>query len=177
MAKRHLLGALVAGTVALSGAGPSDASVVFSIADAGGDLSVTYSGSIDLTGIPFFRTASNTGAFGIYGPFRNLASFGAPGFAFGTDDGFGDPFSVAGTAYSTQPYIAVPDGYVFGAPLSGGYTIADVTVATSGLTRGTSVLGTVPSGDTISVSVVPLPPALAAMLAALGLLVALRRRA
>lgn len=186
------LAVLVLG-LGLGSAERTDAAVVMEIEQAGPDLRVSYSGSLDLTGLSFRRSDSNIGAFlfpagstlgnqagtfDLYGPFGDVPAFGT-GPLLATLDAFGDPVSFIGTANSPLPYLTVPAGYSSGAPLSGGFTFAGESFETAGLTPGTSVFDTLPSGDTITVSVapIPVPPSLAMLLSAFGLCIALRRRA
>jgi hypothetical protein len=146
---------------------PAKASVVIDMSEAGGNLVITGSGTIDLAGLSFSSSGADAGfvfaKFGavavgvqgaddLYSGVAGPASFGAGGFIipFGQS---GDVFGVLGTF--SPPTILVPHGYVSGTSLSGSSTYVGQTFATLGLTQGTYLYtwGSGPSADSLTVTI------------------------
>jgi hypothetical protein len=146
---------------------PAKASVVIDMSEAGGNLVITGSGTIDLTGLSFSSSGSDAGfvfaKFGavavgvqgaddLYSGVAGPASFGAGGFIipFGQS---GDVFGVLGTF--SPPTILVPHGYVSGTSLSGSSTYVGQTFATLGLTQGTYLYtwGSGPTADSLTIKI------------------------
>jgi hypothetical protein len=170
------LGKLVSvAALALAVGAQAEASVVIDISQTGGDVVATGGGTLDLTGLTFFESAP-VGGMGavipslgtaIVGPdvvadlyegASGPASFGPGLLTFGSDNS-GLAFGVAGSLFAF-PVVAVPNGYVSGAPLLGSSTFAGETIASLGLTPGTYVYtwNSAPADDdslTVNVSGVP----------------------
>jgi hypothetical protein len=186
--------------LALAVGSQAEASVVIDISQTGGDVVATGSGTLDLTGLTFFESAS-VGGTGVVVPFDGVAivgpdviadvyvgatgpaSFG-PGFATFGSDYTGIAFGAAGSLFGF-PVVVVPHGYVSGAPLLGSSTFAGETVASLGLTTGTYVYtwNSAPGiDDSLTIKIGPAVPEAstwAMMLtgfAGLGWLARLRRR-
>jgi hypothetical protein len=149
------LGELVSvAALALAVGSQAEASVVIDISQTGGDVVGTGGGTLDLTGLTFFESAS-VGGMGVVVPVDGVAivgpdviadvydgasgpaSFG-PGFATFGSDYTGIAFGAAGSLFGL-PVVVVPHGYVSGAPLLGSSTFAGETIASLGLTPGTYV--------------------------------------
>ncbi|HEX5325292.1 MAG TPA: PEP-CTERM sorting domain-containing protein [Acetobacteraceae bacterium] len=172
--------AMLIGT-ALS-APPAEAGYIVTLTQVGTDVVATGSGTIDLTGLTFNRTAGDPAAVfpsagGIitgpatvtsedaYGGFSGPASFGSGGFSF-ADSGSGD---VVGIVSSTG-LLSVPSGYVSGSALSDTATYDNQTFATLGITPGSYVWtwGSGTDADSFTLDVgVPEPGSLALLATAL----------
>jgi len=187
-ARRPGLSGLVARAFAtlvlsLAVAGPARATVLVTALEVGGDVVLTGSGSLDLTGTVLFNTvapsgylAPNTAQLILSGgsPMGQyiVAGLASPG-PFGTGGGV-LASSASGDAFGIANYVFAPSGYVSGSPLSGSATWAGQSFASLGLNPGTYTW-TWPADS--FVLVVP-EPALAALAAAalLGLGLRSRRR-
>jgi hypothetical protein len=147
--------------------GSAEASVLIDMSEVGGNLVITGSGTIDLTGLSFSSVGADAGfvfaKFGgvavgvqaaddLYSGVAGPASFGAGGFIipFGQS---GDVFGVIGDL--SPPTILVPHGYVSGASLSGSSTYVGQSFATLGLTQGTYLYtwGSGPTADSLTVTI------------------------
>ena len=111
---------------------------------SGADVVITYSGSVDLTGMTFVGVESISGYvtpsavqyFSSSGAFGSLYSFvPAPGTAFGPG-GPVSPNSVSGHDFGVNfpsSLVYVPSGYVSGTPLAGSMTFTGATLASLGI--------------------------------------------
>ena len=176
----------------------SNAAVLFSFEEAGGDVVGSFSGALDLTGAEHLFLSFTSGG-GAIDPSRAIAT------AFGSDDvtgldayqlsfrpsSFGSggytPGDANGSVFgldNRSGLLFVPFGYAGGA-LSGSVSFAGATFASLGINPG-EYLFSIPN-DTItlsfggegggSVNPIPLPAALPLLIGALGLAgVFLRRR-
>lgn len=158
----------------------AQAAFVFDLVDSGGNLVLSGSGTIDLTGLHpttsqhFGSSVAYVGAtispyksevrMGIYRPFQPVhfygdisgpASFGIGLGPLGAAiSGSGDSFGIVGGSE-----IYVPQGYVSGTYLSGSTTWFDRTIAHIGATPGTYVWSLPNDTITLNVGVVPIPAA------------------
>ena len=175
------------------------ASIVVNIEEAGGDILASYSGSLanwdgllfvggdinldadrlSATTVRLGKPWDNLGFSGFSGP----ASWGSGGFPASATSVVGDFFVVDTDGYGS-PRIYIPKGYIWGRPLSGGATFANVTFASLGLNAGQYVY-TSPTNQTITVNIgkdgnvgaVPEPAAWGLLTLGLGVIGgALRRR-
>jgi outer membrane autotransporter protein len=111
---------------------------------SGADVVITYSGSVDLTGMTFvgaesisgYVTPSTVQYFSSSGAFSSLYSFvPAPGTAFGPG-GPVSPNSVSGQDFGVNfpsSLVYVPSGYVSGSALSGSMTFTGATLSSLGI--------------------------------------------
>ena len=171
--------------------GKADAAISVNIEEQGTDVVISYSGSIDTTGIGFnFIGASNSkrvfpsgGAiqFNDAANWASIEGFGknpwtvAP-TAFGTGDvRNADSFSIAaGNAFGFQSDgFYLNSGYVSGTTISGSMTFENETLASLGINVGNGIMNaTFSSGDTLTVnaiSAVPEPSAFAAIFGAVAM--------
>jgi hypothetical protein len=138
---------VTAGIVELSVS--ANAEFIVTINQAGSNVDVTGSGSIDLTGLSFVRADifaqdvwPSVGLIGLgyagiasqYTGFSGPTSFG-PGNDTPAGGDFGDDVALSNA--SPTPIIAVPLDYASGAALSDGAIFVDETIAELGLTAGT----------------------------------------
>lgn len=131
--------------------------VHFLLREVGSDVVMTYEGRLDLTGATFVRDASYaSGAIGVVNPTTGgiigsaaskaytayavlpQASFGSGGSRIG-DTASGDVVGLDRQSSPAQDFVAVPDGYVSLAPLSGEVTFLSETFASLGITPGAYV--------------------------------------
>jgi len=170
----------------------SRASIVISITDNSGNLTVTATGSLNTTGLmPFPPGGSNyspgiiSGGTSWYigpgsgGAFENyqLATFSVP---FGTsttqivpDSSTGDSFFLFG---SPVPNVGLPAGYVSGAAINSQMTFNNTSLADLGLTAG-NYLFTLPTGDEIGLFITGVPePSLFSTLGFLFAVTFIRRK-
>ena len=198
--KRNIFGPL--GTVAaimvlVLAAGPANASVVINITQSGGNVDVTATGDLDLTGATFdhqqpYSTGIIPGGSNWYialgtTPGMDWYQLTSVSLPFGTSGNYftssitsGDAFSIWGFA-GGQPLVGVSTGYTSGTPISADMMLPGQTIAGMTLIPGTYTF-TIPS-DTITLNIagssVPEPSTLAMMLngfAALGFAVYRRSR-
>jgi hypothetical protein len=184
-APRRLL--LVACLVALTG--PAHAAVTVTVSQQGADVVMTGSGSLDTTDwggiITTAEGLSGIAAYGViglgmsgpvlafqFGPVdlispTNLGGLGATFFPGDTDSG--DFFTIAS---DNGGVLAVPVGYVSGAPLSGTASFEDTTLAALGVSPGTYAWtwGSGPSADAFNVQILG-PPKPAPSMNALGMII------
>ncbi len=160
MLHRVVVAAVVIGAVA---AGRSEASLLVTVTESGGDVVFSGGGTLDLTGLSFL--ASGSGQPGIkpstayfkLGP----ASLTGEDVYFGvtspSDFGTGGPTpasSGSGDNFGVSSHLLiVPTGYTSGSPLLATDTFAGATFASLGITPGTYIY-TLPS-DTITLQIGP----------------------
>lgn len=180
---------LAAGALALSlSAGAAQSAVLFAFEETGGNVVGTLSGSLDLTGASYLRTASvgsgivsSRGEVAIEGNVYMYAATGPAPFGsaftptFGT--GVGSPFFVQGVPGRIG--VGVSTVYTSGSALSGTLTFLTASFLSLGITPGEYVY-TLPN-DTVTLrfsqaQVVPLPATLPLLLGGLGLAFAAARR-
>lgn len=157
--------------------------------ESGGNVFVTGSGSIDLTGLTYLGFGSQTGqvrpAFGginvgpsveeillVYQGGAGTTPFGTGSITKRADTGTGDMFGMS------SGNLLVADGYA-GGPLVGSSTYNGANFASLGMTEG-SYLYTFSNDQTLSLQVGPVPLPAAAWLfgsALFGLLAVKRRKA
>ena len=165
------------------------AAFVFTMQEAGGDVSVDGSGSINTGGVQLFSSTASPEvvasiAFLSGGPpgQQNIRYFTSvtgptafgPGMAHTPTSTSGDVVTITadlGGLHQGIFAVAVPSGYVSNASLSNAMTFVGETFASLGVTPGTYVWtwGDVADGtyDTLTVQIGPIPePATMAMLAA-----------
>ena len=140
---------LFTAAVLLSGAAQARAEFIVNITQVGSDVVATGSGTLNtaaLTSVPVGSTGledygiNASSAFVVIGAgapetftgFSGPTSFGPGPFTL-FDSATGDATGINGSA----DYLATPDGYVSGDPLSGTMTRDDTTIAGLGLTPGT----------------------------------------
>ena len=166
----HLILAIT--TALLLSTSPSEAAIIVNIEEQGSDVVVSYSGSIDLTGIGFnIIGAANSNRIEAIGGQINflngaankasMTDFGknpwtvAPS-AFGTGGAFNaDGVSIAaGNAFGFQPNaFFIESTYVSGETISGSMTFNGQTLASMGINAGTGIVNaTFSSGDTLTVN-------------------------
>lgn len=158
---------------------PAQAAFVFTFTEVGDDVIVAGSGTIDLTDLTEFTTASGfsaifptfgvlysgTGQTTVYTGASDIGAFG-PGGQTNADSGSGDFVGVAGI----QNAILVPTGYVSGAFLSTTSTYENASFASLGLTTGTyvSTWGSGENADSLTVNVGSVPEPATTALATIG---------
>lgn len=176
------------GVIVACGHGVSHGAVVISVSETGGVTTVSYSGTLDLSGSvagphlgasPNILLAdSNSGAF--HGnPGQSFSySWQAVSGSFGTNSNYHAGSGSGGSTFgirngASSPGFHLSDTYVSNAPISGSVTFAK-PMSELGVGISDSFVGTLASGDTISFVTVPEPSS--ASIAALGLgLLAFRR--
>ncbi|MGG7565738.1 hypothetical protein ACQ5SO_06190 [Rhodovulum sp. DZ06] len=174
-----------AAALALCAAAPASAAMLISIDDVGSDLSITYAGTLDLSGYTAVETfgvsnfralRSNQAAiFNLSGSYQRY-QFAFSLTPFGTDP---EIFAAAGAGdsfYILPGYISVPLGYVSGTFLAGEVQFANTSIAALGMSAGTQEA--VLPNDSITIAIgqggglsadVPVPAAAPLLLGALGL--------
>ena len=187
------LGALAAIALLAVAATPANASMLVNIQNAGANVSVTASGSLDLTGASLDHTQLYDTGIISGGSNWYVALGDTPGMdwyvlttvdlPFGTDPTFytsaatsGDAFSIWGES-GIMSLVGVSNGYVSGSAISSSMTMFGQSIAGMGLTTGTYKFG-VPD-DTITLVIggaVPEPSTWAMMILGLGGLGAMMRR-
>ena len=169
-------------SVVVLGAALANAELIISITQAGANVNVTATGSLDLTGATFGRTTDyDTGIIpggdnwyvsGGSTPTVDLYELTGLDLPFGTDPTFftssitsGDGFLIWGDGGQT-PYFGVPAGYQSGNSIFGDLVLQGQTIAGLSLIPGTYTF-TIPN-DTIVLEIggtsVPEPSGLAMML-------------
>jgi len=178
----------------------AEAAITVDIEEVGSDVVVSYSGSIDTTGIGFNLVSPSS--------LRRIAAFGGNAMFAGQDGARGasltdfgqTPWTVAPTPFGSgglfeaDSYsIAAGDsfgfqsngffvewGYTSGKPISGSMTFENQTLASMGINVGDGIMNaTFSSGDTLTVNAVPEPTSIAFMATgslAAGVVVVARRR-
>jgi hypothetical protein len=168
--------------------GPAQASVTIDIYQSGSDVITTETGTIDLTGLSFLASGSQTPglvpsiAEVLLGSSRNFDYYtGAVGpSSFGPGSKFVPASSASGDVsgvIGAHRIIVVPAGYVSGTFLSATDTCAGQSFSSVGLTPGTYTYTW--SSDSLTVLIsVPEPPSILPVVfaAVLGLGYAWRRR-
>jgi hypothetical protein len=163
-------------------AAQTDSSVVFSTSSGG---------SLNLTGLSFNRVSSSQaqvcsacGTLGVGGVGSSEAgdTYGVvtvPGSTgtFGTDSTTTFPSSVTGDLLflNVSGVLYLPSGYTSGDPISANATYAGESLASLGLNPGSYTWSW--AGDSVTLNIVPIPPAVWLFGSALGLLGWTRRRA
>jgi hypothetical protein len=193
--KKVLAAALAAGMLAAAGA---HAAVIVHIADAGGNVNVTASGSLDLTGavydhqqaystgiIPggsnWYVALGNTPGLDWYRLISTTLPFGTSTNYFTSGVTSGDGFSIWGFSGGT-PLVGLASGYTSGDAISSSMVLTGQSIAGMTLIPGTYTFAL--PADTITLEIdnnnVPEPASLALMLgglAAAGLTARRRPRA
>ncbi len=185
---------IVVAMLVFCGAERSQAAVLATLTEDGGDLLLTANGTIDLTGLTSIGAANFApficpngcgapsgifvaGPTGIQTADRYYLGIGVPAF-FGSspyltaDSGSGDFFGMSG--FTGQSVLLVPEGYSSGELLSGSSIFENATFASLGLITGVYTY-TLPN-DTVTlrigeISAAPIPAALPlflTMLSAMG---------
>ena len=161
----------------------ANAAITINISQVGPDVVVTGSGSVNTAGL----TLQATSAFGpsMYTLFGVLFA----GTSNGVSTDFWSGASLAGSSFGSGPiaipstgtgdrlgvyqtWVALPNGYVSGTPLSASSTFSNTTLNELGLNVGSSVWswGSGPTADSLTLNVTAVPePHQYAMLAGLGL--------
>jgi len=157
------LRAIAAIAVVVLAAGVANASVIFDITQSGGNVNVTATGSLNLTGATFdhgqgYLTGIIPGGSNWYialgtTPGMDWYRLTSVSLPFGTSTSFdlssstsGDAFSIWGNGGGT-PLVGVATGYTSGSPISGSMVLSGVTIAGLTLIPGTYTF-TIPN-DTI----------------------------
>ena len=177
---------LAAGFILLATAQRAEASMLLRVTQEGGDVVVTGSGSINLSGLTFVENRTNfsnlftatqlfvgpqtdAGSVSIWSGLSGPASIGTDDFIIETPDAspaasFGALFGIisndfSGPAGSGKPLLVLPLGYISGAALSGTSRYSGQSFSSLGLTPGTQTwtIGSGPSADTVQVTPVPAP--------------------
>lgn len=179
------LGAIAAIAVMAPAAGPANAAVLIDITQSGGNVDVTATGSLDLTGATFDHVQPYSTGIIPGGSNWYIALGSTPGMdwyrltsvnlPFGTSTTFftapasGDAFSIWGFG-GGNPLVGVTTGYTSGTPISANMMFAGQTIAGMTLIPGTYKF-TIPN-DTITLviagSTVPEPASWAMMLLGVG---------
>jgi PEP-CTERM motif len=167
ISKMATFGALMAGAIVV-GAPKANAAYIAYLYQDGSNVLATGAGSLNLTDLtgspggiatpaidpsfPFFATG--TGAETPYQTISGPSNFGGGG---------GSPASAATGDFvgmSEGTLLAVPDGYVSGAPLTSGATWDSTTLAALGVTDGTYTWtwGSGPNADSFTLNVGETPP-------------------
>ena len=151
-------------------AGSAHGAITVDIAEVGDDVVLTYSGSLDLTGIIYADSDTNPGGGQAIAPERssfvvgttptidiytNLDDSGITVFGVGTDQIYADSSSgdlFACMVFGSNYNLFVPGGYVFGSAISGTSTWNDTTIADMGLIPGSSHVFTLPN-DSFTVNI------------------------
>lgn len=171
---------LAAGFILLATAKRAEASMLLSVTQEGGDVVVTGSGSINLSGLTFVENRTNfsnlftatqlfvgpqtdAGSVSIWSGLSGPASIGTDDFIIETPDvssaaSFGSLFGIisndfSGPAGSGNSLLVLPLGYISGAALSGTSRYSGQSLSSLGLTPGTQTwtIGSGPSADTVQV--------------------------
>lgn len=159
----RIICAIAAVTVMVLAPGLANAGVVINITQSGGNVDVTATGSLDLTGATFnhqqpYSTGIIPGGSNWYialgtTPGMDWYDLTSVSLPFGTSTNYftssitsGDAFSIWGFS-GGQPQVGLPTGYTSGTPLSADMTIPGETIADMTLIPGTYTF-TIPN-DTI----------------------------
>jgi hypothetical protein len=187
---KKLLTSLLAAAALCSQA---SASALLVAEETGGDVVITLSGSIDLTGLSHIgpvgggmdglidSSSSTVNLYAAYGS-RYFYSVSSVTGSFGDSvDATADTFSPSRSVFGVySSYLGLDTEYVSGSALSGSMTFEGETFASLGLYSDFDVVYTLGNGETVTFSgtAVPEPATCAGMagIAALGLAVAARRR-
>jgi hypothetical protein len=166
----------------------AEGSVIMNISQVGSNVVITASGTINLAALSF--ALSNTSIGNII-PNGGQAVAGPAGVSIDVYSGVSGLFSSygpgAGTIESSgsgnffdidRSVLAVPQGYISGAPLSGSATFNNATLSSLGITPGTYVAtwGTGPTADSFTVNAGTPEPGSLSLIAAGLLLAGLRMR-
>jgi len=185
MVRRTAMASALMASALMAVAGRSDAEVIVTATEVGGDVVFQAGGELDLDGLDLFFSGKFGGPivdpsqahlvvgppfvnFDAYSGLTGPSNFGAASFTIASS-GSGDRFGLNGTV----GLLAVPVGYTPDAPLSGSATYSGATLASLGLNPGTYVY-TLPH-DTITVQIgtvqigVPEPSSL--VLAGIGVVI------
>lgn len=170
--------ALLAGLAWLACGTNSNASVVVTAIETGGDVVISSSGTIDLTGWAYLNSGFQTlfvqpnfAAWGVDGTLQDFyqtplnfsgpANFGSSSFSPATA-GSGDAFHFLFSG-PVGPYLGVPAGYTSGDLLSSSNTFAGASFASLGITPDTYLWTWGAGGNadslTFTVTTVPIPAA------------------
>lgn len=165
------------------------ASVNIIASENGGDVILTGSGSVDLTGTvlsnpgiqfpqtsdalhPNYYAGSSQGLADIYA-LPNFISFTPLSTTFDSLLPTGDIFGLQGSFPGLNPFVILPENYVSLDPISFSWTVSGQTIASLGLNFGT--VGEF-GNTTINLSAVPLPAPFLLVLSGLGGLALVGRR-
>ena len=163
----RVLGAIAAVIVLVLATGPANASVMINVTQSGGNVDITATGSLDLTGATFdhanpYSTGIIPGGSNWYialgttpgMDWYQLTSvplpFGTTGTYFTSSITSGDAFSIWGYI-GLQPLVGLATGYTSGTPISADMTLPGETIAGMTLIPGTYTF-TIPS-DTIILNI------------------------
>jgi hypothetical protein len=157
------LGAIAAVTVMMLVPGLANASVLINVTQSGGNVDVTATGSLNLTGATFDHSQPYTTGIIPGGPNWYVALGVTPGMDWYDLTGVSLPYGTSGTYFTSsatsgdaisiwgfnggQPQVGVTTGYTSGTAISADMTIAGETIAGMTLIPG-SYTFTLPS-DTI----------------------------
>lgn len=159
--------------------GNASAAITVNIQEVGSDVVVSYSGSIDTTGIGFNLVSSTS--------LRRIAAFGGNAMFAGPDGARGasltdfgkNPWTVAPTPFGSGGVFSADSfsiadgdsfgfqsngffvrfGYTSGTPISGSMTFENQTLASMGINVGTGIMNaTFSSGDTLTVNAITAVP-------------------
>jgi hypothetical protein len=152
---------------------PAQAALILMMEEVAAGVLVSGSGTADLSGLTFVEDVFGSGVVApsdsvvVLGPDVNVTvaydeygavsgpSFGPGGPSF-PSSGAGDSFGI--TLSGVNLHLAVPDGYVSGAPLSGTSVFAGATFASLGVIPGT-YMWTWGEGDTFDSLTLQIGPA------------------
>jgi hypothetical protein len=176
----RLLGAITAITVLVLAAGTANGSMVINITQAGANVDVAATGSLDLTGATFDHQQNYSTGIIPGGSNWYIALGTTPGMdwyqltgvtlPFGTSTNYfsssltsGDAFSIWGFSGGT-PLVGLPTGYQSGSPISADMTLQNETIPDLTLIPGTYTF-TIPNDTiTLNIEAVPEPSTWAMML-------------
>jgi hypothetical protein len=182
----RVLGAIAAITVLVLVPGLANASVLINVTQSGGNVDVTATGSLDLTGATFdhqqgyttgiipggsnwYVALGTTPGMDLYQLTSVSVPYGTSGTYFTSPTTSGDAFTIWGDG-GGQPLVGVTTGYTSGTAISADMTITGETIAGMTLIPG-SYTFTIPN-DTIILNIagssVPEPSTLTMMLSSFG---------
>ena len=174
----------------------ANASVLVNITQVGGNVVASFNGTVDLTELTHQNLSEPVPAAFSYGIQPDAATFGIGGSSefdpygaatnagpaflgsgetlIAPDSSNGDFFGNGGSSFEYD--VWVPSGYVSGTLISGSSTWIGQTIASLGLTSGSYNYTWANDSMTVNIAVPEPSSALPFGLAALGLIVARRRR-